>query len=387
MQATDPTFDQVPFDRARDSRPSLIWLLSWGLALAFGAGMEAWVVHARPAAAPQFAALRPAAASPIAESMVVNPYGELVDFFAGAGPSALRPDPSLRASLEDAEPAVAAAENRPNPYGGLVDLFPDVPPAAPRAESAALASLEAARPAAAPIPASPDVPLPPKRDVARIDDATPLPPARPAEFASLRPPAEPDRRAPRAAETAAPATPPADDRNIFQRLFAPGRPSSAAVADATPESGARGAAANRTSGFSIFARSAPPPGYDQWTAVYDIAARTVYLPDGTRLEAHSGLGDRLDDPRYVSERGRGATPPDLYELGPREEPFHGVQALRLTPIGDGDVFGRAGLLAHSYMLGPNGDSNGCVSFKDYDAFLHAFQQGQVKRLAVVAKLD
>jgi hypothetical protein len=27
------------------------------------------------------------------------------------------------------------------------------------------------------------------------------------------------------------------------------------------------------------------------------------------------------------------------------------------------VFGRAGLLAHSFMLGPNGDSNGCVSFK------------------------
>jgi hypothetical protein len=38
------------------------------------------------------------------------------------------------------------------------------------------------------------------------------------------------------------------------------------------------------------------------------------------------------------------------------------------------------------MLGPNGDSNGCVSFKDYDAFLRAFREGQVKRLAVVAKL-
>ncbi len=388
MQAIDPTFDQVPFDRACDPRSSLIWLLSWGVALAFGAGMEAWVAHARPAAVPQFAVLRPAeAAASVTERKLANPYGGLVDFLADAGPAALSPDSPLRASLEDAEPAVAGAENRPNPYGGLVDLFPDAAPAAPRAESAALASLEAARPAAAPIPAPPDFPLPPRRDVARIDDGAPLPPARPAEFASLTPPAEPDRRAPRVAETAAPATPPADDRNIFQRLFAPGRPSSAAVATATPESGARGAAADRTSGFSIFARSAPPPGYDQWTAVYDISARTVYLPDGTRLEAHSGLGDRLDDPRYVSERGRGATPPNLYELGPREEPFHGVQALRLTPIGDGDVFGREGLLAHSYMLGPNGDSNGCVSFRDYDAFLHAFQQGQVKRLAVVARLD
>ena len=50
------------------------------------------------------------------------------------------------------------------------------------------------------------------------------------------------------------------------------------------------------------------------------------------------------------------------------------------------IFGRSGLLAHTYMLGPNGDSNGCVSFKNYDAFLRAYQQGRVKRLAVVSRL-
>ena len=55
-------------------------------------------------------------------------------------------------------------------------------------------------------------------------------------------------------------------------------------------------------------------GYDRWTAVYDISAHSVYLPDGTRLEAHSGLGNRLDDPRYVDEHDRGATPPHLYDL-------------------------------------------------------------------------
>ena len=54
---------------------------------------------------------------------------------------------------------------------------------------------------------------------------------------------------------------------------------------------------------------------------------------------------------------------------------------------NGDVFGRVGLLAHTYMLGPKGESNGCVSFKNYDAFLTAYQNGQVKRLAVVARLD
>jgi len=133
--------------------------------------------------------------------------------------------------------------------------------------------------------------------------------------------------------------------------------------------------------------SEPLRGLDKWTAVYDIAAHTVYLPDGTSLEAHSGLGVRLDDPRYVHERMRGATPPNTYELSLREKPFHGVRALRLTPVGDGNVFGRAGLLAHTYMLGPKGDSNGCVVFKDYSLFLQAFENGDVKRLAVVSRLD
>jgi len=62
-------------------------------------------------------------------------------------------------------------------------------------------------------------------------------------------------------------------------------------------------------------------------------------------------------------------------------------ALRLIPVGDGDVYGRTGLLAHTYMLGPNGDSNGCVSFRYYNAFLQAFQSGEVKRLVVVARLN
>jgi hypothetical protein len=57
----------------------------------------------------------------------------------------------------------------------------------------------------------------------------------------------------------------------------------------------------------------------------------------------------------------------------------------MTPVGgEGAVHGRSGLLAHTYMLGPNGDSNGCVSFRDYDAFLQAYRNGKVKRLVVVA---
>jgi hypothetical protein len=128
--------------------------------------------------------------------------------------------------------------------------------------------------------------------------------------------------------------------------------------------------------------------YDRQTAVYDISAHVVYLPDGSKLEAHSGLGSKLDDPRSSNIRMHGVTPPHIYELTPREALFHGVPALRLNPIGGEDaIFGRTGLLAHTYMLGPNGDSNGCVSFKDYNAFLNAYRNQGIKRLAVVARVD
>src|SRR5262249_30113391 len=82
----------------------------------------------------------------------------------------------------------------------------------------------------------------------------------------------------------------------------------------------------------------------------------------------------------------GPTPPNTYKLVMREEPFHGIRAIRLVPVGDGKMFGRDGLLAHSYMLGPNGQSNGCVSFGDYPAFLDAYLKGEVDRLVVVEHL-
>ena len=132
--------------------------------------------------------------------------------------------------------------------------------------------------------------------------------------------------------------------------------------------------------------SISPVDNDSRTAIYDIAARTVYLPNGRRLEAHSGLGDHMDDARYVNLKRQGPTPPNTYKLVMREEPFHGVRAIRLVPVGDGKMFGRDGLLAHSYMLGPNGQSNGCVSFSDYPAFLDAYLKGEVDRLVVVEHL-
>ncbi|WP_092028286.1 DUF2778 domain-containing protein [Bradyrhizobium sp. OK095] len=128
--------------------------------------------------------------------------------------------------------------------------------------------------------------------------------------------------------------------------------------------------------------------YERDTAVYDITAKMVYLPDGTKLEAHSGLGSNLDDPRSSRTRMRGVTPPHIYMLKPREALFHGVPALRLTPIGgENAIYGRDGLLAHTFMLGPNGDSNGCVSFKDYYAFLDAYRNKGIRKLAVLARVE
>ncbi len=127
--------------------------------------------------------------------------------------------------------------------------------------------------------------------------------------------------------------------------------------------------------------------YDQWTAVYDISARKVYLPDGSVLEAHSGRGSALDDPSHTNERMQGSTPVNVYDLKPREALFHGVEAIRLIPVDESRVFGRSGFLAHTYMLGPNGDSFGCVSFRNYDAFLQAFKEQKIKHLAVVASLS
>jgi hypothetical protein len=167
----------------------------------------------------------------------------------------------------------------------------------------------------------------------------------------------------------------ADTRSIWEKLF--GKPASAlTLAYASAETGSLGSGHNSALGL-----------YDRSTAVYDITAHKVYLPDGTALEAHSGLGALLDDPRHADVKMRGVTPPAVYDLQPREALFHGVEALRLIPEDESQALGRDGLLAHTYMLGPNGDSNGCVSFKDYQAFLHAYKNHEITRLAVVERLD
>jgi hypothetical protein len=165
-----------------------------------------------------------------------------------------------------------------------------------------------------------------------------------------------------------------DDRTLLQKLsgLLPGRLTLASLA---PDGG-------------LFSQGPDLAslGYDGLTAVYDISAHAVYLPNGSVLEAHSGMGRLRDDPEHVSVPNAGATPPAVYELKPRESQFHGVQALRMIPAEGSDTSGRSGLLAHSFMLGPKGDSNGCVSIRNYDRFLKAFTDGEISRLVVVPSL-
>jgi hypothetical protein len=381
MQGIDATFDDLSFEGGDSPRRVLLKILPGAAAMALAGAVGVWLLHWR-GAAPEAIFSRWTAAS-TAGPAVSRPFGDIVidqsllAQLKQATPAA--PSPQV-ASLE-AAPRVSAA---PFPLPSL-DAFPPAPPSA--------------------IPPAGALPLPPGRDLPEIGETEsfPLPPPRPPEFAPPNQPQAPERHASRPDLAIARPAAPADSRNFLEKLFGWGRPSSPVIASVAPtrttsqpvvaEQRERESASGLGRGplFSFpspFGNSAPAPisGYDRYTAVYDISARVVYLPDGTRLEAHSGLGQALDNPRYVAERAVGPTPPHVYELTLREGSFHGVQAIRLNPVGEGGIYGRAGLLAHPFMLGPNGDSNGCVSFKDYNAFLRAYENGQINKLAVVAKL-
>lgn len=263
-----------------------------------------------------------------------------------------------------------------NPFGSLANAPGNFGP--PPAAVGHFAALETLLQRAEPAPPPPEptieaTPQPSEPDRAAVQE-TPLPPRRPLGDLPAAQPRE--RRAPQQAVTAAP---PADSRGFFEKIFnvQPTSPGPA-LAYARTEEGSLG---NSLAGINRGTMDAYGPG----VAVYDISARAVFMPNGEKLEAHSGLGELLDDPNRVNEKNRGATPPNVYDLKPREALFHGVPALRLTPIGNANTYGRTGLLAHTYMLGPNGDSNGCISFKDYGRFLQAYHSGEVKRLVVVTR--
>jgi Protein of unknown function (DUF2778) len=293
-----------------------------------------------------------------------------------AAPAAVPAGPSLSFADRFAASAPQGVEPAPQPETPKLaevtrprSSAPKLAEASKPAEASKLA--EAARPKETPVQVAAIVPAPPR-------SAEPRPVKTPGD--SLHDMAQ-------RAKAAVMSLASNERRTIVEKLWGTPRPqprSSSLLAFASADASATGSLGPSQNP----ALAGNTPRYDQSTAVYDISAHMVYLPDGTRLEAHSGLGNKLDDPSSANIRMRGVTPPHMYELTPREALFHGVPALRLNPVGGEEtIYGRSGLLAHTYMLGPNGDSNGCVSFRDYNAFLNAYRNQGIKRLAVVSRID
>jgi hypothetical protein len=304
-----------------------------------------------------FAALREQAPS-VAKSVALAPASTLSfdDRFAAAAPQGVEPAPQPETSR------VAVAPKPSSETAKLAD--------AAKAKREAPKLAEAAKPkAAAPV------------------QVAALPPQRPAEAPEAKSPASAVRDMAQRAKAAVMSLASNERQSITEKLWGKQPSHGSLLAYASADASVTGSLGQEfgQSRNPALGGSAP---YDRSTAVYDISAHTVYLPDGTKLEAHSGLGSELDDPRSARVRMRGVTPPHIYELKPREALFHGVPALRLNPIGGEEaIYGRSGLLAHTFMLGPNGDSNGCVSFRDYNAFLNAYRNQGIKRLAVVARVE
>ncbi|TLG78035.1 DUF2778 domain-containing protein [Methylocystis sp. B8] len=364
MQGIGAPIDFNSFDRGIYSHKSSSHLVVAGIALVASLSAGFWALSQR--ATPQSEIAAAPAAAPSAQSAfgAQNPYGAIVGL--GGRPQSLALSETMRGALDA---SIAPAAHTPL---AAVPVRQDV---------------DEMQMAAAPTESVEEA------------EVAPLPPRRPVEL-SVADRGLYEGSLQRMARTSVVPASPADNRSIFDKVFGLGdaaqearqqqQPKGQALAYAAPDGGTLSDLKSGILGGVSGAAGAavgPVARYDRYTAVYDISAHTVYLPDGKKLEAHSGLREHLDDPRFVHLRMRGATPPHVYDLSPREALFHGVQALRLTPIGgEGAIFGRAGLLAHTYMLGPNGDSNGCVSFRDYQAFLRAYKNGEIRRLAVVAHL-
>jgi type VI secretion system (T6SS) effector TldE1-like protein len=215
----------------------------------------------------------------------------------------------------------------------------------------------------------------PETDEDYMPDTVELPPARP-ETSPARPEAEAEAKPGRkpaqiADQPASPARRPAkpETQREPERQLAYARPDKPAIG-----------------AFKNLFNNTPKAG--NRVAVYDISAAVVYMPDGSRLEAHSGIGKMADNPRYVHVKMNGPTPPNTYKLSMREKRFHGVEAVRMTPVGNQTMHGRDGILAHSYLLrGGREESHGCVAFANYPQFLKAFKQGKVTHIVVVPSMS
>lgn len=366
MKGSFVAAEGVAFEQRRQIQAFQSLIVPGAAALATCALLAVWTFQLRPIALPGHVAF----ATPEYVAEPPSLYGTLSEpgLDAGPPPQALArlgaPDPTLAPTIDDVSLALSSPYGRlveeREPFGDLTHVSLATGPSRFEARTSPLLRLR------------PETATPQTADLASI----PLPPRRPSDVVEGQ--AKPTPARVETAEIQGPTLP--ENRSVFDKLFGSPKTGSTVVAYANPEPPVL------RNPFVDSTRMALSR-YDKSTAVYSILDRAVYLPNGKKLEAHSGYGEYIDDPKHVDLRARGATPPATYELTLRESLFHGVQALRMKPIGDDPQFGRAGLLVHPYMLGPGGDSNGCVSVDDYDQFLKAFEDGQFKRLVVVARLQ
>lgn len=254
------------------------------------------------------------------------------------------------AEAEDTSQLANAAESVPAPTVTVAALQSAGTTAAATVDVAALspASLVAGLATSAPDKPGAIVPPPP--------GAKPAPPVRVARTETPQRVSKPENAAPVLAY-ARPGNPEEDENGVFGglgKLF----------------SGPRGL-----------------PGPGSKIAVYDISAATVHMPDGTKLKAHSGIGHRMDNPKYAYVKNLGPTPPNIYRLRMRERRFHGVEAIRMLPQDRAAMKGRDGMLAHTPLLRNSKGSHGCVAFRDYNKFLKAFKAGKVKTMIVVPSME
>ncbi|WP_291685039.1 tlde1 domain-containing protein [Bradyrhizobium sp.] len=387
--STSACFDSAVFKSKRSSRKSVPQNFLGGAAIAFLVLGSAWTVYANVFRADVYPTLgsanfdAPVVRQP-AEVAARKPQTIVSEAFAALGeqatlvakPAALGPSSTL--SFDDRFAAAAPQGVEPKPQ-------PETPrlAEAPKPPSGTSKLADAAKPKSE----TPKLAEAPKSKATAPVQVAALPPQRPAEAPEAKSPASAVRDMAQRAKAAVMSLASNERQSITEKLWGKQPSHGSLLAYASADASVTGSLGQELGQNQNPALGGSAP-YDRSTAVYDISAHTVYLPDGSKLEAHSGLGSELDDPHSARIRMRGVTPPHIYELKPREALFHGVPALRLTPIGGEDaIYGRSGLLAHTYMLGPNGDSNGCVSFKDYNAFLNAYRNQGIKRLAVVARVD
>ncbi len=141
-------------------------------------------------------------------------------------------------------------------------------------------------------------PVPPDRQVAaiappqadrQVAQLVRLPSPRPAEAGAAKNSAASARDMAQGAKAAVLAAV-EEKPTIFETLFGKLKSAGPSLAFASADASVTGSLGSGNPGQSPNSALGGSVPYDRTTAIYDISKHTVYMPDGTKLEAHSGLG-------------------------------------------------------------------------------------------------